>query len=167
MSNSMRSLTDAPERLVGRALYEFDEHAWVAEQVAALRSGQLGTLDRECLAEYLTEMTTRDRRELESRLTVLLQHLLKMQMQPAKISRSWAVTIVPQQDEITSLLQSIPSLAQHVDSRFADAYAAAVRRAAVETGIAAARFPAGCPWTLDEALRFVPPAPNRPAAKRR
>jgi hypothetical protein len=167
MSKALRSLIDAPERLVGRALYEFDEHAWVAEQVAALRSSRLDALDRECLAEYLTEMTARDRRELESRLTVLLQHLLKAQMQPAKLSRSWAVTIVTQQDEIRSLLQSIPSLVQHVESRFTDAYAAARRRAAVETGLAAARFPADSPWTLDEALRFAPSPPARIAAKRR
>jgi ABC-type transporter Mla subunit MlaD len=167
MSKAMRSLMDAPERSVGRELYEFDEHAWIAEQVTALRTGRLDTLDRDCLAEYLTEMTARDRRELESRLVALLQHLLKVQMQPAKISRSWAVTIVTQQDEIRSLLQSTPSLAQHVASRFADAYQTAIRRAAAESGIAAARFPADNPWTLEQALHFNPPAPTRTVAKRR
>jgi len=167
MSKAIRSLIDAPERLAGRALYEFDEHAWIAGQRAALRSGNWQALDRECLAEYLTAMTSRDRREVESRLTVLFQHLLKVKLQPAKMSRSWAATIVTQQDEIRSLLQSLPSLAQHVDGRLADAYAAAVRRAAVETGIPAARFPGDSPWTLDEALGFTPPAPSRPGAARK
>jgi hypothetical protein len=88
-------------------------------------------------------------------------------MQPGKISRSWAVTIVAQQDEIRSLLQSVPSLRQHVDGRFADAYAAAIRRATVETGIPAVRFPAESPWTLDEALLAAPPKPTRSAAKRK
>ena len=137
------------------------------EQVAALRSGRLEALDRASLAEYLTEMTARDRRELESRLTILLQHLLKVQMQPAKIARSWITAIVTQQDEIRSLLRAIPSIAQHVDARFADAYGAPIRRAAAETGIAAARFPAENPWTMDGALRFDPPGPSRPAARRK
>jgi hypothetical protein len=167
MSKAMRSLIDAPERLAGRALYEFDEHAWIAEQLAVLRSNELHALDRESLAEYLTEMTSRDRRELESRLTALLQHLLKVRLQPAKMSRSWAVTIATQQDEIHALLQSIPSLAQHVESRLSDAYAAAVRRAAIETGIPATRFPGESPWTLEEALDFAPPAPTRPEAARK
>jgi len=167
MPKAMRSMIDAPERLGGRALTETDEHAWIAEQVAALRGGHLVSLDRKGLAEFLSEMTARDRRELESRLTVLLQHLLKVRMQPGKVSRSWGVTIVTQQDEIRSLLQSVPSLAQYVESRFADAYQAAIRRAAVATGIPATRFPPESPWTLDEALLADPPNPTRPAARRK
>ena len=62
----------------GRELYERDEHEWIAAQISALESGQMNRLDRENLIEFLSEMTVRDRRELKSRLTVLLLHLLKV-----------------------------------------------------------------------------------------
>ena len=56
----------------GDDFYERDEHEWIAVHISALESGQLNRLDRENLIGFLSEMTLRDRRELRSRLTVLL-----------------------------------------------------------------------------------------------
>jgi hypothetical protein len=80
------------KRSPGRDLYERDEHEWIAAQISALASGQLKRLDRENLIEFLSEMTSRDRRELRSRLTVPLLHLLKVRFQPERLSASWGRT---------------------------------------------------------------------------
>ncbi len=140
-------------------LYEADEHRWIEAQIEALRTGRTDQLDRAHLIEYLTEMTIRDRRELRSRLTILLIHLLNTRFQPARLSRSWVDTILAQQSEVKTLLADIPSIAQHVPELLAEAYDDAARRVARQTGLPRATFPAACPWTLDEALAFDPPEP--------
>jgi hypothetical protein len=100
----------------GRDLYERDEHEWIAAQISALKSGQMSRLDREKLIEFLSEMTIRDRRELKSRLTVLLLHLLKVRFQPERLSASWVSTILVQQNEIRSLIEDIPCLGSRADA---------------------------------------------------
>ena len=142
-----------------RALYDADEHAWIARQIDALRSGRLHLLDRDTLVEYLTEMTIRDRRELESRFAVLLQHMLKLMVQPGRHTRSWDLTVTTQQQEIRRLLKALPSLAAQRQAVIPDAYRDAVLRAVKETGESISVFPRESPWTADAALAFEPPKP--------
>jgi hypothetical protein len=138
-------------------LYEADEHLWIEHQIAALRNGNLDRLDRDHLVEYLTEMTIRDRRELTSRFKVLLQHILKCQHQPDRLTPSWRLTIAEQQDEIRDLLDDIPSLGRRTEELLRKAYPRAVKAAAIETGLPASSFPAGPPVTVAEALAFGTP----------
>lgn len=154
----MRNIMDI---VAARPLYEQDEHAWMEQQIALLRDGKLDQLDKESLIQYLTEMTIRDRRELRSRISVLLLHLLKVQFQPSRLSMSWVRTILEQQREIRSILEGTPSIRQYVPDLFMPAYRDAVRAAAKETGIPEQRFPATSPWTLEQALEFDPPTPTR------
>lgn len=104
-------------------------------------------------------MSTRDRRELRSRLAGLLLHLLKVRFQAERLSASWVTTILVQQNEIRSLLEDIPSLGGRADAIAMQAYRDAVRVAARETGMQPARFPATPPWTVTEALAYDPPEP--------
>lgn len=154
----MRELID---RVTDPATYETDEHQWMLEQIALLKAGKLDQVDRGNLIQYLTEMTIRDRRELESRFVRLLQHLLKFQVQPGRASRSWVATVLDQQGEINSMLTGTPSLRTYASKLFADAYPRAVKAAAAETGIAQSRFPAECPWTIEQALAYEPVARRR------
>jgi hypothetical protein len=147
------------KRPPGRELYERDEHEWIAAQISALESGQMNRLDRENLIEFLSEKTVSDRRELKSRLTVLLLHLLKVRYQPERLSASWVSTILVQQNEIRSLLEEIPSLGGRADAIAGQAYRDAIRLAARETGLPASRFAPAMPWTVTEALAFDPPEP--------
>ena len=75
-----------------------------------LRAHALEGLDWENLAEEIKSMGGRDRRELESRLAVVLLHLLKWQEQPALRGSSWRKTLRTQRREIRKLLQQSPSL---------------------------------------------------------
>jgi hypothetical protein len=132
-------------------LHEVDETAWLEATADLVRQGRFDEIERDALAEYLTDMARRDRREVFSRLVVLLAHLLKWQYQPGRRSGSWRGTILEQQRELRQLLES-GTLRNHAQAVLADAYAEARKQAAAETGLARAAFPEACGWELDGAL---------------
>ena len=63
------------------AAYDEDFYAWTQEQATLLRSGEFSQVDIENVAEELESMGRSDKREIDSRLEVLLMHLLKWQVQ--------------------------------------------------------------------------------------
>ncbi len=134
-----------------RTLYDHDETAWL-DAMAALAAGRhVAHMDFPHLSEYLTDMAKRDRREVFSRLVVLLAHLLKWEYQPENRGGSWRVTIREQRRELRALFAS-GALRNHAEAVFAEAYAEARGQAADETELDPATFPADNPWTLDAAL---------------
>ncbi|HWG47592.1 MAG TPA: DUF29 domain-containing protein [Gemmataceae bacterium] len=133
------------------ALYEVDETAWLEATAELIRQGQLDAVELNTLAEYLTDMAKRDRREVYSRLVVLLAHLLKWDYQPDRRSGSWQGTILEQQRELRQLLES-GTLRNHAATVFAATYADARKQAAAESGLVRGTFPEECPWDLDGAL---------------
>ena len=133
------------------ALYERDETAWLEAMAELARDGRAEDLDLRHLAEYLFDMARRDRREVESRLAVLLSHLLKWTYQPDHRSRGWRATVIEQRQELNRLAGR-GVLRNHAQEVLADVYTEAVERAAAETGALRDRFPAECPYTLDELL---------------
>jgi len=133
------------------AMYEADETAWLEAAAELIRGGRLAEVDLNTLAEYLTDMARRDRREVFSRLVVLLSHLLKWEHLPDRRSGSWRGTILEQQRELQQLLES-RTLRNHALTVFADAYAEARKQAAAETGLARKAFPHECRWDIDSAL---------------
>ena len=64
--------------------YEKDVVAWAMEQAALLRAGNLSALDIEHIAEEIEDVGKSEKRELASRMAVLLSHLLKWQHQPGR-----------------------------------------------------------------------------------
>jgi hypothetical protein len=92
-----------------------------------------------------------DERELHSRLTILIAHLLKYQFQPEHRSPSWRATIIVQRKDIGRLLEQSPSLGRLLPSP--TVYPDARELAAAETGLAGSTaFPRECPWTAEEIL---------------
>lgn len=138
--------------------YDKDFYGWLIKSADQLRRGQFAELDIEHVAEELEAMGKSEKRELISRLTVLLAHLLKWQYQPALRSRSWKNTLLTQRIDILDLLEDSPSLRHELDNKIASAYEKAKLNAEDETGIDQASFPAQCPFTLAQLLdkAFVP-----------
>ena len=132
-------------------LYEADETAWLEAMADLIQRGQWSDLDYEHLAEYLSDMAIRDRREVKSRLTTLLTHILKWVHQPEHRSRSWRGTIIEQRHELAGHVER-GVLRNHAEAVLRDCYALAVERAAAETGLAAESFPSACPYTVDQLL---------------
>jgi hypothetical protein len=131
------------------SLYERDETAWLEQTAQLLAQGRLDEIDHEHLSEYLTDMFRRDRREVLSRLTVLLAHLLKWEHQPERQNNSWQATILHQRQELRDLLES-RTLANHAQEILDKAYHRAVQQAALEMGMDEMTLPADCPWSLTE-----------------
>jgi hypothetical protein len=132
--------------------YEKDVFAWASEQVSLLRSGRLSEIDVDHIAEEIESVGNSQKRELVSRLTVLLQHLLKWQYQPALRGKSWRATIRVQRRDIAYLMQSNPSLKSVLPEAIGQAYGTAVIKAEGETDIAESVFPGVCPWTFDQIM---------------
>lgn len=132
-------------------LYERDETAWLEAMSGLIRSGHLDEIDRTNLAEYLADMARRDRREVTSRLSILIAHRLKWRHQPERRSGSWRGTVEVQRQELAELLES-GTLRNHAAEVLSKAYANGVRQAVAETGLPVATFPADCPYPLDALL---------------
>jgi inactivated superfamily I helicase len=136
-----------------------DDYAlWCAQQGALLRAGRFGALDRNNLAEELESLGRSDRFEIESRLKVLLVHLLKWRFQPDKRKPGWRSTIREQRGRIARRLRESPSLKGYPLEVLAEEYSFAVAEAAAETGLAEEAFPAICPFTIEQILdpQFLP-----------
>ena len=135
-----------------RSLHESDFYAWSLEQAALLRAGRIGEADLDAIAEEIESMGKTEKRELVSRLTVLLLHLLKWERQPAGRGNSWRLSIANARDEIADLLADNPSLKSVLDEVIASAYRYARRKAAIETDMAEEAFPAQCPWSFAQVM---------------
>ena len=133
-------------------VYDKDVVLWAQEQARLLRSGQFSQLDIEHLADEIEDVGKSEQRELASRTTVLLAHLMKWQYQPARRTRSWQRTINVQRDGLARRLEKTPSLKASVRDPewLAEAWNDALASAIEETGLDA--FPDNCPWTVDRIL---------------
>lgn len=132
-------------------LYLADETAWLDAMAALIRARHFGELDYGHLAEYLDDMAVRDRREVNSRLKILIAHLLKWTYQKKKRTSSWENTIGNQQDDLEDLLES-STLKCHAETTLPAIYLKAVKQAMRETKLPAKTFPKECPWTLEQVL---------------
>lgn len=137
------------EAIALSVLYERDETAWLETMSALAAEGRFAELDLPNLAEFLADTAKRDRREVFSRLVVLLTHLLKWEHQPHGRGGSWRGTIREQRRELRQLLES-GTLRNHAGVVLADASAEARQQAADEAELELTTFPAENPWTLDE-----------------
>ncbi len=135
-----------------RSLHESDFYAWSLEQAALLRAGRVGEADLAAIAEEIESMGKTEKRELVSRLTVLLLHLLKWRHQPSYRSKSWRLSIANARDDITDHLDDNPSLNAVLDNAMEHAYRTARRKAAIKTEFDEDVFPARCPWSFAEAM---------------
>jgi hypothetical protein len=135
-------------------LYERDETAWTDLTARLVDERRWDEVDADNLSEYLRDMARRDRREVHSRLGVLMTHLLKWDYQQDRRSNSWQATIRLQRKELLLLLESL-TLRNHAVQIFADAYAWAVDQAAAETGLPPTTFPPNCPYSIDQVLGEV------------
>jgi hypothetical protein len=133
-------------------LYEQDFYAWANEQAQLLRTGKLSEADIEHIAEEIETMGKTEKRELISRLKVLLMHLLKWRFQPGGRSTSWRLTIAEQRREVVDHLADNPSLKAKLPETMESAYGGAVLAAARETNLDLNTFPSTCPWSFEQVI---------------
>ncbi|MYM68572.1 DUF29 family protein [Pseudoduganella sp. FT55W] len=134
------------------SLYETDALIWTEHQIALLRTGQFDQLDLENIISELGYQERKDKREVESRIELLLHHLLKYQFQPTRSCNSWLRTIKTQRKHIAKVLKRMPSLRRNLDEYVADEYPGAIKDAAAETHLPRSTFPKEVPYTTDQIL---------------
>lgn len=136
--------------------HDHDFYAWTQEQAQLLRKGQFNQIDFRNIAEEIEDMGRSEKRELESRLELLLMHLLKWQFQSNLRSRSWQLTIKEQRLRLEKLLAENPSLKSFLADSLEKIYQLAIISAERETGLSS--FPESCPYSLTEIFtsEFLP-----------
>jgi Domain of unknown function DUF29 len=133
-------------------IYEQDFNLWLEQTVALLKARRFGELDLELLIDELESVAKRDKREMLSRLDVILMHLLKWQYQPNCRTVSWESSIQNNRKEILRLIEDSPSLKSYPVEILSKAYQSARKDAARETQLPQDTFPMDCPFSINEAL---------------
>jgi hypothetical protein len=135
-------------------LYDEDFYLWTLKMADVLRTGRLDELDAEHLADEIEDMGKNNARELESRITQILEHLLKLRLAQGLIQEynqnGWRASILRQKRELASLLRQSPSLQRRVTPDFIQAcYRDAAATVSAEYRV---EPPSECPFSPQEIL---------------
>jgi hypothetical protein len=130
--------------------YDQDFYGWTQEQAALLKAGRLNDLDIVNLIEEIETMGRSEKQELQSRLTVLLVHLLKWKYLPNDRSKSERLNIEVYRDHYFEVLTDNPSLNPLLSDIVSNAYRLAKVNAAQETELDTHVFESECPWTPEQ-----------------
>ena len=133
--------------------YNRDVVLWSQEQARVLRARRFAELDIEHLADEIEDVGKSEKRELASRMAVLLAHLLKWKRQPENRSNSWRATINDQRRRIALAIKGTPSLKtilRNPDWK-EDIWLDARSQARKEMGDID-DLQEACPWPMDQAV---------------
>jgi hypothetical protein len=137
------------------SLYDQDFYLWIEQTVQALKNRDLNRLDWDNLIEEVESMGRSEKRELRSRLLVVIEHLLKIMFWESEKSqnlRSWRNTVLEQQYQIELLLVDSPSLKPMLQDIFADSYAKARLQTLRKCALPETLFPTEPPFSLEQVL---------------
>ena len=139
-------------------LYESDFYEWTQRQSAVLRrmaSERVnGELDLEHLAEEIESVGGSDRKEVQRRLTTILEHMIKIAYSPAyEPLNGWRGTVRASRRDLLRTLKQSPSLGNVVQESFATCYTDAAEDArGSHLDLAVASIPTECPFDLEQVL---------------
>jgi hypothetical protein len=135
-------------------LYDEDFFEWTRRNAQLLRAGRVRASDIRHIAEEIEDLGKQDLKELHRRARALLARLLVGQLQPAKHAH-WRLSPVTEgRIWLDGLLEQSPSLKIRLANELPAYYAEAVRlaMAMARTAIDRERFPAECPFTVEQIL---------------
>ncbi|XZF65337.1 MAG: DUF29 domain-containing protein [Gloeotrichia echinulata DVL01] len=138
-----------------KALYSQDFYQWIQTTIQNIRNRELNSLDWENLLEELEDLGNEQKHQLENRLLVLFEHLLKLtywHQERNYNSRGWKGTIIEQRKQLKKLLKRNPSLKPYLLEVFAETYQDARDITIVKTGIEPEIFPLEPIVTPEQAL---------------
>lgn len=178
-----------PDDIKTVSLYEQDFAAWALKQAEVLRAAReavaqaerrranlpsvLHDLDWLNLAEEIEGLARRDRRELASRITTIIEHLAKLQWSRATAARAgWIDTVEREREEVRELVHDSPSLRRELPEITARRVDVAVRRAVRQLLRRGEQLPAAVAtlstnYTEENVLGdWIPEPPVSPAPRR-
>jgi hypothetical protein len=133
-------------------LYDLDFAQWAEQNAELLRAGKFAEADIANIAEEIESLARSTRLALRSRITRVIEHLLKWRIQPERRGSSWQRTLIVQRQSIARLLDENPSLRPALDTVIAAAYQDAAKIVSKVTGRPLKDLPATCPYTADQLM---------------
>jgi hypothetical protein len=145
------------------SLYEQDFQRWVEETTDYLKTRNFEAIDIHNLIEELNDLGNSSKSALESNLTILLAHLLKLTVQfdaLETMTNSWYNSIDEHRQRIKKQLTKNPSLKSYWEIALLEAYPDA-RSLAIKEGKRAKfgvtiyseiSYPSECPFTKEQIL---------------
>jgi hypothetical protein len=116
------------QAITRKSLYETDFLLWTEETVAKLKARDFDHVDLENLIEELECLGKSDKKEIKSRLTTLLAHLLKrIYVNMPQEFNGWERTIRNQRTDLELALMDSPSLRTIWNDAFDIAFRLALR----------------------------------------
>ena len=130
------------------SLYDCDYLLWTQETVAKLRARDFQHVDIENLIEEIESLGKSEKKEIKSRLTVLLEHLMKrMYVDMSECFGGWENTIYTQRNDIEFTLDDSPSLKAIWNETFDISFRVALRT--VRKQYKSAKFPDSWQFSRD------------------
>lgn len=137
------------------SLYNEDYYQWLSITVKQLQNSDYSQVDWKNLLEELESLAKAEKRELKSRLIVLIEHLLKLAYWESERdynSSGWKNTIIEQRRQIDLLLEDSPSLKPMLADLFDSCYLRAKQDTSYKTGRPIDIFPQDPPFDLEQVL---------------
>ena len=106
-------------------LYEKDYYLWLEKTINLLENNQFSDLDLENLIEEISSIGKSEKRSLESYLTRLLEHLLKLVYWQSELEynqRGWKNEIRNFRLQIQQIIEDSPSLKPYLSEIFSSCY---------------------------------------------
>jgi hypothetical protein len=136
-------------------LYEQDFYLWLQQTAQLLKVRNFEEVDWDNLIEEIESMGRSEKRELKSRLIVLIEHLLKLvywEAEKENNANGWRSTIVEQRNQIELSLEDSPSLKPLLVEIFLDCYGKARKNTLQKYQLSANFFPEEPPFQLEDVL---------------
>jgi hypothetical protein len=144
-------------------LYDQDFEQWLVETANCLKNKNFEHIDLEHLIEELDDFGRANKTALESNLTILLAHLLKLLVQsdaPDTMKNSWYNSVDEHRQRVKKQLAKNSSLKAYWETALAEAYPDARKLAIKESqrakfGVqvrADADYPQQCPFSQPQLL---------------
>ncbi|MDD1429402.1 DUF29 domain-containing protein [Dolichospermum sp. ST_sed9] len=127
-----------------QTLYDQDYYLWIRTTINQLRTGQFSVVDLENLLEELETMGRSQKRAIESLLTTLLVHLLKLKYWDSERERNqghWKGEIRTFRRQIKKSLKDSPSLKPYILEIFDECYQEARQEASDRSQLPIDIFP--------------------------
>lgn len=108
-----------------KSLYDTDYHLWVMKTVKQLENKEFDHLDLQNLIEEVSDLSRREKRKLESLLTRLFEHLLKLKYWESerKLNQGhWEAEALNFRKQISKELKASPSLKPYLLEIFEECY---------------------------------------------
>ncbi|QHU98871.1 DUF29 domain-containing protein [Synechocystis sp. CACIAM 05] len=146
-------MPNAPELLT--RIYELDFYQWIETTINQIQEGDIDKLDWNSLVEELQDLGNEQKHQLESRLLVIYEHLLKLaywSQERDYNQRGWRVTILEQRKQLRRLLKRSPSLKPYFREVAQEIYEDARQITSLKTGLDENLFPLEPIATVEEIL---------------